>query len=148
MNSVQPQEGFVKPFRLSPGQRQVVELAREVAPAPIRTKLVMDRFGWSQRKAWEILRRMRRRGIFWSSLNWITGRNGIHVPGRRADGTTIHYSWLELYLVRECDWGRFPDPAQWWFIPTKHRDRCRREFNDARMNRLMDESFAWCEAER
>jgi hypothetical protein len=102
---------------LSPQQRACIALACEIAPRPLRTTLVMARFGWSRNKAYKVLARLRAKGIFRSQLNWITGRNGIHVPRKGPRGENQLMSWLELHLQPEAEWGRSPDEKQLLFQP-------------------------------
>ena len=100
-------------------QLDVIALAREIRPTPLRTKVVAEHFGWSFTKAYKVLRRLRAKGVFVSQLMWVTGKGGIHSPGRGPNGEAILYSWLELYLQPIDEWGNGPDEVQARFRPVK-----------------------------
>lgn len=100
-------------------QLDVIALAREMYPQPIRTKTVAERFGWSCNKAYKILRRLRAKGVFRSQSMWVTLPNGNHAAKVEEDGTRRLFSWLELYLQPTRHWGDQPDQIQDQFRPNQ-----------------------------
>jgi len=93
-------------------QLGVIALARERAPQPLRTVTVAHHFGWTENKAYKILRRLRDKGVFHSQLIWVTLPNGCHAARVEPDGTRRLFSWLELYLQPVEHWGRWPHEIQ------------------------------------
>lgn len=102
-------------------QLDVIALAREMYPKPIRTRLVAERFGCSKSQAYQVLRRLRDKGVFHSQLRWITLPNGAHAAKVEEDGTRRLFSWLELYLQPIGKWGEEPDEIQKRFRPNNGR---------------------------
>ena len=102
-------------------QLDVIALAREMHPRPIRTKLVAERFGCSMHQAYQVLRRLRDKGIFHSQLLWITLPNGNHAAKVEEDGTRRLFSWLVLYLQPMNRWGHEPDEIQICFRRKERR---------------------------
>jgi hypothetical protein len=102
-------------------QLDCIALARETSPKPIRTKLVANRFGWTKSKAYQVLRRLRDKGVFHSQLKWITLPNGNHAAKVDKDGTRRLFSWLVLYLQPMKRWGQDPDEIQKQFRPINKR---------------------------
>ena len=93
-------------------QLDCIALAREMYPKPIRTKLVAGRFGWTMTKAYQVLRRLRDKGVFHSQLRWIILPNGNHAARVEKDGTRRLFSWLVLRLQPMENWGERPDEIQ------------------------------------
>lgn len=93
-------------------QLDVIALARETHPKPLRTRLVAKRFDWTMSKAYQVLRRLRDKGVFRSQLKWITLANGNHAARVEPDGTRRLFSWLVLYLQPMDRWGDQPDEIQ------------------------------------
>jgi hypothetical protein len=103
-------------------QLDVIALAREMYPKPIRTKLVAERFGCSLRQAYKVLRRLRDKGVFHSQLRWITLPGGSHAAKVEPDGTRRLFSWLNLYLQPMENWGKDPDEIQKRFRPNRYTE--------------------------
>jgi hypothetical protein len=93
-------------------QLDVIALAREMNPKPIRTKLVAERFGCTFNQAYQVLRRLRDKGVFHSLLRWVTLPGGNHAAKVEPDGTRRLFSWLALYLQPMEKWGGEPDEIQ------------------------------------
>ena len=108
-------------LRFSRQQLDVIALARELQPKPIRTKLVAERFGCSFNQAYQVLRRLRDKGVFHSLLRWITLPGGNHAAKVEPDGTRRLFSWLNLYLQPVEKWGTEPDEIQKQFRPNNRR---------------------------
>ena len=108
-------EGMYPRLHFTRQQLDVIVLAREIYPKPIRTKLVAERLGCSMGQAYQVLRRMRDKGIFHSQLRWITLPNGNHAAKVEPDGTRRLFSWLVLYLQPMDRWGHKPDEIQTCF---------------------------------
>jgi len=104
-------------LRFTRQQLDVIALAREIQPEPIRTRIVAEHFGWTHNKAYKVLRRLRDKGVFHSQLMWVTLPNGAHAARVEPDGTRRLFSWLELYLQPVEHWGRRPDDIQTRFRP-------------------------------
>jgi hypothetical protein len=102
-------------------QLDVIALAREMYPKPIRTRLVAERFGCSFDQAYKVLRRLRDKGVFHSQLRWVTLSNGNHAAKVEEDGTRRLFSWLNLYLQPMENWGEDPDEIQKRFSPRHGR---------------------------
>jgi len=98
-------------------QLDVIALARQIHPEPLRTMVVAQRFGWTPNKAYKILYRLRAKGVFSSQLRWVTLPNGNYAAKVEADGTRRLFSWLELYLQSTDRWGKAPDEIQKQFRP-------------------------------
>lgn len=113
-------ESEYPPLHFSRQQLDVIALAREMHPKPLRTKVVAKRFDWTMSKAYQVLRRLRDKGVFHSQLRWITLPNGNHAAKVEPDGTRRLFSWLQLYLQPMNRWGHQPDGVQKRF---RRRDR-------------------------
>ena len=81
--------------KLSPQQQAVVDLARRRGSAPLRTVDVRTLLGCSRRAAYQILYRMRRRNIFFTTMH--LGNAGLHHP----DGFPVRdqHGHLRGYLL-------------------------------------------------
>ena len=98
-------------------QLDIVALARYLSPKPIRTKLVAEALSCSMSQAYQVLRRLRNKGVFRSQLKWIILPNGNHAAKVEADGTRRLFSWLVLYLQPMAKWGKVSDKIQKQFRP-------------------------------
>lgn len=114
------------PIRLSPQQRAVVALARQQG-GEVRTRDLVEAFGWSRQHAHQVLYRLRKKGVFKSVLLWATTKNGIHVFVKGDDGKRKLFSWLECTLQPMKEWGSEPDPgefcSQFWSGKGKENSR-------------------------
>ncbi len=93
-------------------QLDCIALARFLHPKPIRTRLIAQTLGCTISQAYQVLRRLRDKGVFHSQLKWIVLPNGNHAAKVEADGTRRLFSWLLLYLQPMLNWGTQPDEIQ------------------------------------
>lgn len=97
------------PIRFSQQQKAVIALARQQG-GEIRTRDLMEQFGWGRVRAHNVLYRLRKRGVFHSQLMWATTANGNHVVGLDAEGKRRNlFSWLVCTLQPMEAWGKEPD---------------------------------------